>query len=129
MISAEKAYKLLKNKIARQRKEYLVVLSFDAKDKLLAVNTVVVGTQKYLKVYPREVFEPAIAKHGCKIMLAHNHPSGLLQPSKEDLALTKKIIVAGKLLGIKVLDHLIISRTGYLSLKQSGWWEDVFDIN
>ena len=72
------------------------------------------------QVHPREVFSDPIADRAASVILAHNHPSGTLEASPEDLALTKRLVRAGEILGIKVLDHLIVTRNGHLSLKQTG---------
>jgi DNA repair protein RadC len=69
-------------------------------------------------VHPREVFEPAVRNLAAGIILAHNHPSGCLEPSDEDLSLTKRLVQAGKLLGIEVLDHVIVTKEAFVSLKQ-----------
>jgi len=69
-------------------------------------------------VHPRECFRTAIVKNCCSIIIAHNHPSGSLEPSAEDLNLTKRLVESGKLIGIEVLDHLIVTADAYVSLKE-----------
>jgi DNA repair protein RadC len=69
-------------------------------------------------VHPREVFQPAVGESAASIILVHNHPSGELEPSQDDLALTKRLVEAGKIMGIEVLDHVIISNKGFLSMKE-----------
>ena len=71
-------------------------------------------------VHPREVFQAAIAKCGASIVLIHNHPSGDTTPSDADITLTKRLIKAGGILGIEVLDHVIVARKNYLSMKNKG---------
>jgi DNA repair protein RadC len=69
-------------------------------------------------VHPREVFEPAIQCSAAQIIVAHNHPSGDVDPSEEDIAVTGKLKEAGRILGIEILDHVIVSQSGYLSFKE-----------
>jgi DNA repair protein RadC len=71
-------------------------------------------------VHPREVFAPAIEKRAAAVIAAHNHPSGDLTPSAEDLAATRRLAHCGRVLGIALLDHVIIGEQGYLSMRQSG---------
>lgn len=71
-------------------------------------------------VHPREVFKRALLNNAASVILAHNHPSGSLNPSESDKAITERLRVAGELLGVSVLDHIIVSRTGYFSFKDSG---------
>jgi len=71
-------------------------------------------------VHPREVFSDAIVDRAASIILVHNHPSGDTEPSQEDIAITKRLVEAGELLGIKVHDHVIVSKNGYTSMKERG---------
>jgi DNA repair protein RadC len=71
-------------------------------------------------VHPREVFSDAIVDRAASIILVHNHPSGDTEPSQEDIAITKRLVEAGELLGIKVHDHIIVSKNGYTSMKERG---------
>ena len=71
-------------------------------------------------VHPREVFEPAVRNLAAQIIIAHNHPSGDPQPSKEDLEVTQKLVEAGKILGIEVANHVIVSKDKFVSLKEKG---------
>jgi DNA repair protein RadC len=70
-------------------------------------------------VHPREVFEPAIQCSAAQLIVAHNHPSGDTDPSEEDIAVTGKLKEAGRILGIEILDHVIVSQSGYLSFKEN----------
>ena len=69
-------------------------------------------------VHPREVFEPAIRHNAAQIIIAHNHPSDDPNPSEEDLALTARLVYAGQILGIDVLDHIIVTKKEYVSLRE-----------
>jgi DNA repair protein RadC len=71
-------------------------------------------------VHPREVFKDAIMHNAYSVVLAHNHPSGDPEPSEDDLAMTKRLVETGKILGIEVIDHIIITKNGYLSFKDRG---------
>ena len=71
-------------------------------------------------VHPREVFNNAIQANAAQVIIAHNHPSGDLEPSKEDIKITLEMIEAGKILGIEILDHLIVTKSEFLSFRQKG---------
>jgi DNA repair protein RadC len=99
-------------------KEHFRVLLLDAKNRLLASELVSIGTLNTSLVHPRELFRRAIAAAAAAVILIHNHPSGDPTPSAEDLALTRRLVEAGRLLGIEVLDHLVIGDNRYVSLKE-----------
>ena len=99
------------------KKEHLVALYINARNKLIHRDLVSVGTLNANLVHPREVFEPAIARASAQVIVAHNHPSGDPEPSEDDLVITKKLVDSGKLLDIELIDHIIITKTGYLSFK------------
>jgi len=82
--------------------------------------TITVGLLNHSLVHPREVFADAITDRAAAIICVHNHPSGSLEPSQQDLAITKQLKDAGEILGIRLLDHVIVSRTGYISLRERG---------
>lgn len=105
----------LKEKIGREKKEHFVALLLDSHSCLISINNISVGTLNSTLVHPREVFEPAIRQLAAKIILAHNHPSGDVKPSLEDIEVTNQMVEAGKIMGIEVLDHLIIG-DGFKSL-------------
>jgi len=100
-------------------REHFVVAILDRKGSILGLNTVSVGTVSSSVVHPREVFKPAIIMGASSIILAHNHPSGDTVPSTEDIEVTKRLVEAGKILRIEVLDHVIIG-DGYYSFKERG---------
>lgn len=111
-------FPLLKEKITNFHKEYFIVASLDNRNKIISIDTVSVGTLNSSLIHPRETFEIAIKNHAASIIICHNHPSGELKPSEDDLAVTQNLIKAGKLLGIEVADHLIITKDGYFSFKE-----------
>ncbi|MDD4902162.1 MAG: DNA repair protein RadC [Patescibacteria group bacterium] len=102
------------------KKEHFVVLYLNARNQLIHRETISVGTVNASLIHPREIFEPAIKNLASQIIVAHNHPSGDLSASEEDLKITKRLAAAGELLGIEVLDHLIIVANNFSSLKESG---------
>src|SRR5438876_10976752 len=106
--SAVDASTLLHTYLADVDSENFVVIMLNQKNKVIGVNTVSVGSLTASVVHPREVWKPAILSNAAAIILSHNHPSGDCQPSKEDRTLTARLVEAGKLLGISVLDHIII---------------------
>jgi DNA repair protein RadC len=106
--------------IARAKKEHLVALYLDAQNHLLGKETVSVGSLNTTRTHPREIFQPAISLCAMGVILAHNHPSGSLVASQEDLDFTRAIQRASELLGIGLYDHLIVSSKGYISLKEKG---------
>jgi DNA repair protein RadC len=87
---------------------------------LICRETISIGSLNANIVHPREVFEPAITNHALSLIVAHNHPSGDPQPSEDDLRITKKLVKAGNLLGINLIDHLIISAKEFFSFKEKG---------
>lgn len=101
------------------KKEHFFVFYLDTKNQEIRCDLVTVGILNASIVHPREVFEPAVKHLAAQIIVAHNHPSGNLEPSKEDIELTERLTKAGEILGIEVLDHVIISKDGYYSLKQN----------
>lgn len=100
--------------------EVMVVMSLNGANKPIKTRWTTVGLLDCNQVHPREVFADPLMDRAAAIIIAHNHPSGTLEPSPEDLALTRRLQNAGELLGIRVLDHLIVSASGFISLKQRG---------
>ena len=79
------------------------------------------GTMEKTIVHPREVFNPAVRNSAKGVLLLHNHPGGVLRPSDDDLNITKRIVDSGVILGIEVYDHIIVTKDGYISLKEKGY--------
>ena len=113
------AYELLKDLMKDSDKEMFVVMSLDGQNKPTNVSIVSIGTSVSAIADVREVYKYALLSNANKIILAHNHPSGSLKPSKEDLEVTERLVVAGRLLNIKINDHIIISDNGYYSMRRS----------
>lgn len=95
------------------KKEHFVVLYLNARNQLVHKETISIGTLNNNLVHPREVFKPAIDCLAASIIVAHNHPSGETEPSEADIKVTKKLIEAGKVVGIELVDHIIIAGTKY----------------
>lgn len=100
------------------QKEHFVVFYLDTQNCLIERQTIFIGTLNSSLVHPREVFEPAISLHSASIIIAHNHPSGAMEPSPEDIDVTTRLREAGQILGIQLVDHIILSKTNHLSFAQ-----------
>jgi len=99
-------------------KEHFKIALLDTKNQIIGIENISVGTLNASIVHPRDVFKVAIKRNCNSIILIHNHPSGDVEPSAEDVNLTRRLIDAGNLLGIFILDHIIIGDSKYLSFKQ-----------
>ncbi len=118
--TADDAAKLLRPVLVDKKKEHFVALLLDARHHLIRLSPIAVGSLSASLVHPRELFKEAIAASAAAVILAHNHPSGDPEPSDHDLVLTKRLVQAGRLLGIEVLDHLIVGSRETVSLKSRG---------
>ena len=106
--------------IADKKQEHFLCISLNGANEVIGNRVVTVGLLNSSQIHPREVFADVISDRAASIILAHNHPSGVLKPSPDDIAITEQMIEAGKILGISVLDHIIITKKGYISLKEKG---------
>jgi DNA repair protein RadC len=113
-------YSLLGPTLARKKQERFLVVALDARNRIIARHLVAVGSLAACVVHPREVFSPLIRDHAAAAILVHCHPSGSPEPSQEDRDLTRRLVDAGKLMGIPVLDHLVVGREGYHSFRDAG---------
>jgi len=103
-----------------KKKEHFVIFYLDSRNQEIKREIISVGSLNANLVHPREVFEPAVRNLVAQIILAHNHPSGDPEPSEDDLEMTKRLVESGKILGIEVVDHIIITKTGFMSFKEKG---------
>lgn len=110
---------LLKEKIINSHKEYFIVVSLDNRNKVISTDTISIGILNSSLIHPRETFEIAIKNHAASIILCHNHPSNDIKPSKDDLSITDNLVKAGKILGIEVFDHVIITKEKYFSFSEN----------
>jgi DNA repair protein RadC len=119
--SSADASMLLHTYLADVEREHFVVIFLSQKNRVIGVNTVSVGSLTASIAHPREVFKGAILSNAASIICGHNHPSTDCQPSREDRAITTRLVEAGKLLGISILDHVIIGGEGrYFSFADEG---------
>ncbi|MCC5832152.1 MAG: DNA repair protein RadC [Chlamydiales bacterium] len=116
----EQAYFWIRDRIAHQKKEIFGAILQDVRGNALRWEEISVGTLTQTLVHPREVFSPAIRHSAAGLILAHNHPSGDPSPSQQDIILTRTLVQASKVLGIPINDHIIVSNSGFVSLKQEG---------
>lgn len=117
--SPEDAAKIITNYLKGVDREHFVGLYLNSANELISIHTISIGTLNASLVHPREVFKLALIVGAASVIVAHNHPSGNLEPSQEDIAITKQLVDAGKILGVPVHDHIIVT-TGnhYLSLAE-----------
>ena len=100
--------------------ETAMMLALDTKNKVIGIFEISRGSLNASIIHPRDIFQRAILVNAASVILAHNHPSGDPTPSPEDVALTKKLVDAGKVMDITVLDHVIVGECSFVSLKEQG---------
>ena len=122
LTSPETAYKFIERvcELSSEPEENLMMLTLNTKNTVTGVFTVSKGSLNSSIVHPREVYKRALLNNANSIMIFHNHPSGDPAPSKDDIAITKRLEEVGKIIGIKLLDHLIIGDERFTSLKEGG---------
>lgn len=112
--------------LSGHKREVFAVIFLDAMNKVIKLEELFEGTLNQSAVYPREVIKKAIEYHAAGMVLAHNHPSGLTKPSKEDEAITRRLCMAAGLFDIRILDHIIVGETGsYFSFSEEGLLEEI----
>ena len=117
--SAADVYEELKP-FSRKQQEHFLSITLDGASHIINVRTVFIGTLNQSLVHPREVFADAIADRAAGIIIAHNHPSGTLEPSRADMQITDRLKEVAKLVGIELLDHVILAKEGYYSFSDEG---------
>ena len=122
--SPKDAHDILRPFIGNQAdREHLVVMTLDTKNKAIGINLVSLGDLNSAIATPREVFKVAVLQNACSLIIAHNHPSGSVEPSEEDLAISRRLDAAGKVMGIDVLDHMVFGEHGaFASLRERGFF-------
>ncbi len=122
IVDPEQAYKAIITitSIEEEAQEVFGILILNSKHKIVAVHEISRGTLNRSILHPREVFKPAVLHNAAAIICFHNHPSGDTEPSKDDIEATKRLIEAGKIMGIEILDHIIVGDDRYVSLKEMG---------
>jgi len=114
----KKVYELVKSKLKDYHKEHFYMIALNSRNH--SITEVSVGSLDSSIVHPREVFAEAIKNKAASVIFVHNHPSGDPEPSEDDLIITKRLVEAGKILGIEVNDHIIITKTNFFSFKDKG---------
>ena len=117
---SEDVVSLVRGRLRGKQKEYFLALLIDSRGHLINISEISVGSLDTSIVHPREVFKEAIAASAASVIFVHNHPSGNPEASDEDIDLTNRLLAAGNIVGIDVLDHIIIGDGDYLSLKSRG---------
>ncbi len=112
-------FDLLKNDLGNKKKEHFKILSLNTRKKLISIDDISVGILDSSIAHPREIFKPAIQNSAASIILVHNHPSGDPTPSQDDIKMTERLIEAGKIMGIEIDDHVIISDNLFASLRSN----------
>jgi len=116
LTNPEKVFKLIKSRLKDYTKEHFYLIALDSRN--WSIHEVSLGTLNANLVHPRESFAEAIKSKAASVIFVHNHPSGDLEPSEDDLEITKRLVESGKILGIEVVDHIIITKTGFISFKE-----------
>jgi DNA repair protein RadC len=111
---------LVQSRLRDKKKEYFLAVLLDTRNQLIKVAEISVGSLDTSVVHPREVFKEAISACAAAVIFVHNHPSGDTEASEEDITLTKRLVDAGEIVGIEVLDHIIIGGKDHASLKRAG---------
>ncbi|MFH1610929.1 MAG: DNA repair protein RadC [Patescibacteria group bacterium] len=117
ILTPEEVFKELKD-LRSNKKEHFVIFYLDSRNQEIQREVISVGTLNANLVHPREVFESAIKNNTAQIIVAHNHPSGDTEPSEDDLMITKKLVEAGKILGIEIIDHIVVTKNEFFSFKE-----------
>jgi len=116
----ENVFEMIKGSLKGKKKEHFLVISLDTRSRLIKASQVSVGSLDSSIVHPREAFKEAITASAASVVLVHNHPSGDTTPSEDDIKLTKRLVAAGEVMGIEVLDHILVADNAYLSLNREG---------
>lgn len=118
--SSDSIYEYFKYKLSEELQEHFYCVYLDTKNKIIKDKLLFIGTINESLVHPREIFKEAYLLSASSVICVHNHPSGNVNPSNNDIIITKQLIEVGKILGIKVLDHIIIGKDSYYSFNDNG---------
>jgi DNA repair protein RadC len=119
LLTPEAVWQEMKD-IRASKKEHAVVFFLNTRKQEIERRIISIGTLNASMLHPRELFEPAIKVHAASIILSHNHPSGDPEPSGDDISITRRIVEAGKILGIELLDHVIVTPKKWVSMRETG---------
>jgi DNA repair protein RadC len=118
--SPEDALQEVKAKLKGKKKEHFLTILLDTRNQVISIAPISVGSLDSSVVHPREVFREALAASAASVIFVHNHPSGDPSPSEDDIKLTQRLVEAGKIMGVEVLDHVVVADSAYASLKGMG---------
>lgn len=118
-VTQEDVFQLVKKQIGNFAKEHFIAISLDTRSRVLAIDTIFIGTLSSSLVHPREIMEIVIKRHAASFIAAHNHPSGDPDPSDEDTKVTKMLFEAGQLMGISMIDHVIAGKNSFFSFRDN----------
>ncbi len=117
ILSPRDVWILMRDEV-QKKKEYFVVFYLNTRNQMIEKEIISIGSLNASIAHPREVFEPAVRHHAGQLILSHNHPSEDPSPSNEDVATTKRLVQAGELLGIEVVDHVVVSKEKFISMRE-----------
>jgi DNA repair protein RadC len=123
--SPEDIFRIVAKELCFDTVEKLLLISIDSRGRLIAKDVLTTGTLNETIINSREIYQKALARNACSIIIAHNHPSGDIAASQEDIEVTKSVYETGKLIGVPLLDHLIVGKNQYTSLKQLGVFNQI----
>jgi DNA repair protein RadC len=107
--------------LREEKREIVAALLLDARLRALRLEIVATGGAARVSVSPSDILRPALLARAGAMIIAHNHPTGDVEPSRDDVEFTSRMVAAGDVLGVEVLDHLIVARRGFFSFRESGW--------
>lgn len=107
--------------LSKKQQEHFVMITLDGSSKVIKTRVITIGLINHSLVHPREVYRNAILDNAVSVICIHNHPSGNLEASAQDIQITKQLKEAGDIIGISVLDHIIVSKLGIISLRECGY--------
>lgn len=116
--SPEKIFDYFVNEYKNEKQEHLVVIALNSSNNIISDEVIFKGTINNINIHAREIFNFAIKNYAAKIIIMHNHPTGNIEPSTEDIDVTKELIKISKIIGIEILDHVIIGDKNFLSLRE-----------
>lgn len=119
--SPQDVYDLLAAELRHLQQEHFICIYLNVKNSVIGQETLAIGSLNATIVHPREIFKLAMRRSSASIICVHNHPSGDPTPSPQDIELTKRLIIAGEIIGIDVLDHVVIGGRKYISMKEQGF--------
>ncbi len=119
--SSDSIYEYYKDKLNDKKQEHFYCVYLDVKNHIIKDKLLFIGTINESLIHPREIFKEAYLLSAFSVICVHNHPSGNVNPSNNDIVMTKQLKEVGKMLGIKVLDHIIIGKDGYFSFNDNGF--------